>query len=419
MKIILVADHASIDFGGEAALPCHYFRILLARAIDVELVVHERSKPFLEKSFHNHQANIHYIRDSQWHRLIYFFQQQLPTRIGYLSFGFLLRTLTQIQQKHLVSQLISDPSNTVVHQVIPVSPKAPSMLFNMGVPVAFGPLNGGMTYPNAFSYYEGRLSNGFNRIGRLFSGLINRCFPGKLQANMIMVANERTKAALPKGLTGDVRIIVENGVDLSVWNKTPTAAEKTPPQFIYIGRLVDWKAVDLLLTAFYQACEPFGKMALHIVGDGSERDTLEGMVSQHHNSNAQVIFHGWLPQRDIAPLLSRARALVLPSLYECGGAVVLEAMASSIAVISTNWGGPTDYLDSRCGLLVEPSSREALITGFKEAMLTLAQQPETAQQMGIAGRKKVEEQYNWERKVDEVMAIYQELLTSQQTKRSP
>ena len=413
MRIILVADHASIDFGGEAALPCHYFRVLLSRNIDVHLVVHERCKPFLDKGFKNAEGNIHYISDSALHRFLYYFRKKLPVRIGYLTLGFLLRTLTQMQQKSIVHRLINNSASTLIHQVIPVSPKAPSLMFNMGVPVVFGPLNGGMSYPSAFSHYEGRSSNWLNALGRSFSGLFNRLFPGKLRAAMIIVANQRTKDALPKGLTGDVRMIVENGVDLSIWNETPTTLDKTLPKFIYVGRLVDWKAVDILLNAFYQACEQFGKMELHIVGDGGERKKLDAIVNQHQGSNGDVIFHGWMQQTDIAPILSSAHALLLPSLYECGGAVVLEAMASSVAVISTNWGGPADYLDKSCGLLIDPDSQEALTQGFKDAIITLAKQPEKAQQMGIAGRKKIEEQYDWERKVDDIMNIYQELLQRQ------
>ena len=43
-------------------------------------------------------------------------------------------------------------------------------------------------------------------------------------------------------------------------------------------------------------------------------------------------------------MLQGSTALLLPSIYECGGAVVLEAMACGIPAIATAWGGPADYL---------------------------------------------------------------------------
>ena len=85
-----------------------------------------------------------------------------------------------------------------------------------------------------------------------------------------------------------------------------------------------------------------------------------------------VHFAGWLAQSACAEWLRDADALVLPSLLECGGAVVLEAMSMAKPVIATAWGGPLDYHDASCGVLVIPESREAIIDGFAAAMVALA-----------------------------------------------
>lgn len=409
MKIILVAEHASIDFGGEAALPCHYFRVLRARNYDVNLVVHERSRSFLSRVFKNDGDHIYYVKDSRMHRFLHACQRYLPRRLGGMTFGFLLRVLTQYIQKRLVQRLIVEDNknnNIVVHQVIPVSPKEPSLLFGLNVPVVIGPLNGGMYYPKGFEGYEGRLSLWFNDIGRVISKPINCLFRGKRNAAVIMVSNQRTADALPSGLKGDVRFIVENGVDLSVWQAAASDKTSELPTFVYVGRLVDWKAVDILLDAFFKACDVYGPMQLRIIGDGDQREYLEQIVLKHHDQAGEVLFHGWIAQQDIAPILSNSVALVLPSLYECGGAVVLEAMALSKAVISTNWGGPSDYLDDSCGILIEPTSREGLVDGFSDAMLRLANNSALSKSLGVCGRKKIEEHYNWEKKVDDVIDIY-------------
>ena len=41
----------------------------------------------------------------------------------------------------------------------------------------------------------------------------------------------------------------------------------------------------------------------------------------------------------------QAYAFVLPGLLECGGALVVGAMAMGFSIIATAWGGPNDYLD--------------------------------------------------------------------------
>jgi len=431
MKIILVAENASIDFGGEAALPCHYFRVLSKRQIDVSLVVHQRSKPFLDKAFGADNENIHYVPDTRLHRCIFKCYALLPNRLTSIVCGFALSLLTQFYQKRIVRRMISGSSvknkkyiahssSLVVHQVCPVSPKEPSILSGLGVPVVFGPLNGGMTYPASFSAYESRLTYWSNKMGRLLSVIANTVFRGKREADIIMVANVRTQKALPENLQGDVRLVVENGVDLSLWSAKFVLNDKASvsvgvadiPSFVYVGRLVHLKAVDVLLDAFFSALKQYGPMHLHIVGDGDQRSYLESMIADHSLAVGLVTFHGWVSQKEILPILLRSRALVLASLHECGGAVVLEAMASSIAVVCTRWGGPEDYVDDSCGILVDPISRDYLVAGFSDAMLRLAQDEDCAKAMGVSGRKKIEQEYDWEKKVDQVIDIYQEVINN-------
>jgi glycosyltransferase involved in cell wall biosynthesis len=98
---------------------------------------------------------------------------------------------------------------------------------------------------------------------------------------------------------------------------------------------------------------------------------------------------------------------VLPSLFECGGAVVLEAMAMELPVIATAWGGPTDYLDENCGVLIAPHSRETLVDGFADAMRRLARSPELRNRMGLAGGRRARELFDWEKKIDQILQIYQ------------
>jgi glycosyltransferase involved in cell wall biosynthesis len=102
---------------------------------------------------------------------------------------------------------------------------------------------------------------------------------------------------------------------------------------------------------------------------------------------------------------------------ECGGAVVLEAMSAARPVIATAWGGPTDYLDDTCGVLVPPTSREALIQGFADAMIRVAKSAELRQSMGSKGREKVLTQYDWELKVDRVLQIYRDAVKSANSRR--
>jgi glycosyltransferase involved in cell wall biosynthesis len=104
--------------------------------------------------------------------------------------------------------------------------------------------------------------------------------------------------------------------------------------------------------------------------------------------------------------MRQADVLVLPSLYECGGAVVLEAMASGLPVIATHWGGPADYLTPECGILVAPTDRPEFIKGLRDAMRHLASRGDLRRQLGQAGRARAVAQFDWERKIDAILDIY-------------
>ncbi len=411
-RVLIVTEHASARFGGEAALPLHYFRVLRSRGLPVWLVTHSRVRAELQATFPDEAARIHYIEDGAAHRFLWRLGQWLPDRLSYLSTGFASRIITQRRQRALARALVREHQIDVVHQPIPVSPKEPSLLHGLGVPVVMGPLNGAMDYPPAFRRRQARWVESFSSMARRASGVLNRIMQGKLRAAVVLVANERSRAGLPPGLTGRVAVLPENGVDLALWHMAPGRKSNLGMvRFAFVGRLVSLKAVDLLIEAFALA-RTAAPMSLTVVGDGPELVALQGkaralgLPDDPACGAGTVYFAGWRPQAECAHLLAEHDALVLPSLHECGGAVVLEAMACGLPVVATAWGGPLDYLDESCGILVEPRSRDALVRGLADALERLALGPELRGRLGRAGRARIEREFDWERKVDRMLGIY-------------
>jgi glycosyltransferase involved in cell wall biosynthesis len=420
MKVLIVAEHASLKFGGEAALPLHYYRILRRRQIPVWLVVHERTRSELESLFPLDRDRIVFVPDTKAHLLVWRISQLLPDRISNFTAGFLLRYLTQVAQRREIRRLLREQAISVIHQPIPVSPKEPSLIFGMNVPVIMGPMNGGMNYPPGFR----KLQSGTERLAlataRRLSDFMNFLMPGKRRAAMLLVANERTRAALPRGLCSNVVLLVENGVDLALWSAPPSSATDSASaaaRFVFMGRLIELKAVDLLLLAFKRASAQTA-MTLSIIGSGDAQVNLELMarsldiLDDRSDQPGKVCFLGWMSQAECARQLAHCDALVLPSMHECGGAVVLEAMAMEVPVIATAWGGPLDYLDSSCGILVEPSSKEAFVDDLVLALVRLATQPQDRRAMGKAGRLKVVRDFDWETKVDQMLGHYRSCMAA-------
>jgi glycosyltransferase involved in cell wall biosynthesis len=421
LRVLIVAEHASAKFGGEAALALHYFRVLRRRGLPVWLVTHARTRDELARLFPD-ERRIHYIEDTWLHILVWRLSTRLPAQIAYFTTGFIGRIAVQLAQRRIVRRLVASEGIDVVHQPMPVSPREPSLMFGFGVPVVIGPMNGGMDYPPGFrhGHGRGRVEKLLLTLGRMSSATMNWLIPGKRRAAALLVANRRTRDALPSGVSRRVIELVENGVDLTLWRpQTSAPADGSADRdgvvcFAFLGRLVDWKAVDLLLLAFQRASQR-APMRLLVIGDGLERPALEALAGQlgivaPEEGAPGVRFAGWLSQPEAAERLQASDALVLSSLLECGGAVVLEAMAMGKPVIATAWGGPVDYLDADCGILVPPTDRDALVAGLADAMVELALSPGRRAELGRHGRQKVHDEYDWEIKVDRVLDIYRDAM---------
>jgi len=410
LKILIVSENASSIQGGEAVLPLHYFRLLSIRGLKPYLVVHERVKTELDNNYPEYAKQIVYVKDIYLQKILYKLSKFFPRRISENTFMVLIQLLTSIRQKYKIKSMVKDGLVNVVHQPTPVSPKQPSLIYNVGVPVIIGPMNGGMTYPNGFIFMESKAVKFLVTIGRSTSSLVNFIFPGKRKASLLLVSNNRTLEALPSSSTNKVKLMVENGVDLSLWqNELSNDYVPEVAEFIYMGRLVDWKGVNYLLDAFSNLIKNHNAK-LTIIGDGIEMSNLQKHAIKL-NLTTYVDFKGFMSQSECAEFLSKSTALILPSLYECGGAVVLEAMAASKPVIAVNWGGPSDYLNSECGILITPKSPEYLVRKLEESMVLLVKEPEFAHKMGCVGRQRVEELFDWNKKIDDIIDHYLSVLS--------
>jgi len=409
-RILLVAEHASAVFGGEALIPFQYFKHLRELRVDVHLLVHERTRKELQDSFPNDLERLHFVADSFVNVWCHRIGKLMPDRLAVFTVGAISHLDTQIRQRHMARLLARIYGFDLVHEPIPVSPKLPSAMFGIRAPVIIGPMNGGMDYPpnyNLASRFERFIIAGLRWSARFW----NNALPGKRQAALLLVANKRTREALPAKLK-EKRILelVENGVDMDLFRPEPADAGHHAFRIIYLGRLVNWKRIDLLVDACKRLSGSIS-FQLDVVGDGPMGAFLKDQV-QRLSLVSNVRFHGRLPHSAAAELLRRADVMVLPSVHECGGAVVLEAMASGIPVIAQKWGGPADYITGDTGILIPPATPALFITELSKALLWMAQNPQARTEMGKAGRRRAAALYDWRTKANALLKIYEDVLNA-------
>ncbi len=114
-----------------------------------------------------------------------------------------------------------------------------------------------------------------------------------------------------------------------------------------------------------------------------------------------VIFTG--KRSDIPEIFSLMNVSVLSSLSEGFSNAIIESMAAGKPVVATNVGGNREaIMNGETGLLVPPKDSNSLA----EAILYLLKDKDLAQQMGLAGRKRVEDLFNIKRMIADIEAIY-------------
>jgi len=181
-----------------------------------------------------------------------------------------------------------------------------------------------------------------------------------------------------------------------------------------VSRLHRGKGFPTLLRAFREVTRHVGDVDLLIAGDGAERDALERMTCELGLGH-RVVFLGEVRDQQLIDVYRGATLFVLPSHLETLSIVVLEAMACGLPVIATACGGPADHVHpGETGFLVPVEDWRTM----SEQMLLVLRDPDRAERMGRAARKRAVETFSTEiiyRKLD---ALYAELF-GMSTSRAP
>jgi glycosyltransferase involved in cell wall biosynthesis len=153
--------------------------------------------------------------------------------------------------------------------------------------------------------------------------------------------------------------VIPSGVDVTaVAEKVAAwrAAHTSEPEWtaVSVGRLVTIKGMDRLIRAWKRVHERAPEARLAIVGDGPERESLEGLCREL-GVERQVCFAGWC---DPIPYLAGSRCFVLLSRNEGMGRVVVEAMAASLPCIVSGVCGLGELVDESVGAVVDAENAD-------------------------------------------------------------
>lgn len=229
-------------------------------------------------------------------------------------------------------------------------------------------------------------------------------------SRLVDVYNANTYAALDLlaelGIEDERLVFTPNGLDLSMWARRDPSREDTRlPLILCIARMVHRKRQEDLLHALAALRDAGIRFRAVVAGDGPTLAPMRALASRLGLDSA-VELPGSLPQEQVREQLEEAAIACLPSAWEGMPGVLMEAMASGVAVVATDVRGTNELVvNGESGLLVPAYDPPALA----RALGTLLDDRELRDRLARGGRRRMEERFSLDAMIEAKERLYTEL----------
>ena len=193
--------------------------------------------------------------------------------------------------------------------------------------------------------------------------------------------------------------------------------ERAKTVFLFIGRFTAVKRIPLLLRAHKRAQERFRAPAPLVLvgGHPGEWEGRHPLAVIRELGNDQAFLAGWHDHGRLPQAMNAADVLVLPSVAEAFGLVLVEAMACGLPVIAVDAHGPAEIVKPGTGWLV-PADDETALT---EALVASANDAEERTRRGALALQHVRQHYGWQGIAQQVADVFAQALAGGERLRRP
>ncbi len=178
------------------------------------------------------------------------------------------------------------------------------------------------------------------------------------------------------------------------------------PVLLYVGRYTEVKRLPLLIEAYAQASPRFDRRApLVLVGGFPGEWEGEHPLETIRRTGARDVFlAGWHDHAELPDFLAASDVVVLPSVREQFGQVLVEGGACGLPAIAVDAHGPAEIVrDGATGRLVPPDDRDALAAALAEAV----NEPDERRRRGVLAAEDARAKYSWPALAKKVAAVYE------------
>jgi glycosyltransferase involved in cell wall biosynthesis len=232
----------------------------------------------------------------------------------------------------------------------------------------------------------------------------------------LIAVSEATKQEMTHaGLPASAISVIHNAIDTQTWSRSCVAADLREqlglgsafPIVGYVGRIMPEKDLDTWLHGAGLVAQKYPMARFILAGDGRDNNTLSHLqnLASALGIGRQVTFLGY--REDLLPVYASFDIFALTSRREGLPNSVLEAMAMGLPVVTTDVAGtPELVIDGQTGFVIPQGDAR----GFAHAIITLTADDRLRGQMAQAGRHRVEREFSFTRRLQQVEVLYEQVL---------
>ena len=206
----------------------------------------------------------------------------------------------------------------------------------------------------------------------------------KCANGVIAVSAALKKAMVQLGVDPNKIRVIPNGVDPARFEPVPAGEARRAlglaengPMIVTVGSLIPAKGQDFVIRAFAQMATHQDGLQLFLLGEGTQRKALEGLVKEL-GVTSKVHLVGKRPNEELGLWFSAATVSCLASAREGWPNAVMESLACGTPVVATAVGGIPEILDSKeYGILVDRTTA-SVAAGLEQALTQTWNRPTIA-----------------------------------------
>ncbi len=276
----------------------------------------------------------------------------------------------------------------------------PTFLPLFGKAFIWGPVGGGDCEPMSFILTHGlkqrvmqTMRFGMNKL----SFLIPTVLLASVRAKCIICRTENSKMALPWWTRKKAVVMLETAMEGHIFDyKKREDTTSTTVDLITTGRLMESKNVITAIRALAQVPKAYD-YKYTIIGSGPmKKSILEAIERYELGDKVQIVEE--IPREEVLNSLESADIYLFPSLREGGSWALMEAMAIGLPVVCLNWSGMAVTTDNESAVRLEVTNPNQMAKDMAETIIRLLEDSDRRKKMGEAGRKRIQEVFNWESK---------------------